>query len=338
MNIEQFEYSDDISNNSEQLISTRKKKNKKKQFNINPNKIAFYSIFFITIIVIILLNKIYNKKNITNTLESNSKDGSLHSNECDIGYKLENGKCVINYSFKATYETFKDIEQINFTKTLSPEMILDLIIDGEKIRQNNKHIFQKKGIHSVYILLDLDKIDSLDNMFSGIKWLTSIAFSEIFNLDKFTSMDNMFKNCISLTNVDLSKVITKNIITIDFLFSGCTSLNLLDINFSNENLISMSYLFNNCSSLQVLDLSNFKTPKVENMSYAFAGCNKLVSLDLSGFDTKNVKSMRGLFELCGSIISINHNFEINNVVDMAFMFNKCHSLISLDTSKLHGPN
>ena len=83
----------------------------------------------------------------------------------------------------------------------------------------------------------------------------------------------MFKNCISLTNVDLSKVITKNIITIDFLFSGCTSLNLLDINFSNENLISMSYLFNNCSSLQVLDLSNFKTPKVENMSYAFAGCN-----------------------------------------------------------------
>ena len=95
---------------------------------------------------------------------------------CNIGYKLENGKCVINYSFKATYETFKDIEQINFTKTLSPEMILDLIIDGEKIRQNNKHIFQKKGIHSVYILLDLDKIDSLDNMFSGIKWLTSIAF------------------------------------------------------------------------------------------------------------------------------------------------------------------
>lgn len=81
----------------------------------------------------IILNLIYNNKlNVLNSLENNSKDTSNKLPECDIGYKLQNNECVINYSFKAIYETYKDIEQIDFAKTLSPEMILELIIDGEK--------------------------------------------------------------------------------------------------------------------------------------------------------------------------------------------------------------
>ena len=249
MDIEEFEYSNDINNNdnnySPRLIHKKKHLKKESKFNFNciPNKkitIAIYSFFLIAVTLCIILNLIYNNKiNVLNSLENSSKDTSNKLPECDIGYKLQNNECVINYSFKALYETYKDIEQIDFAKTLSPEMILELIIDGEKKRPNNKFVFQNKGKHLVYILLDMNKIDTLENMFSGNIYLSKISFSEIFNIEKFISMKSMFRNCRSLTNIDLSKVKTKNIINMDLLFSGCTSLIDININnFSNENLIS----------------------------------------------------------------------------------------------------
>ena len=142
MDIEEFEYSNDINssdnNYSSQLIHKKKHSNNKSKFKFNffPNKkitIAIYSFFLIAATICIILNLIYNNKiNILNSLENNSKDTLNKIPECDIGYKLENDECVINYSFKAVYETYKDIEQIDLARTLSPEMVLELIIEGEK--------------------------------------------------------------------------------------------------------------------------------------------------------------------------------------------------------------
>ena len=191
MDIEELEYSNDINNRdnsySSRLIQKKKHLKNKSKFNFNflPNKkitIAIYSFFLIAVTICIILNLIYNNKiNILNSLENNAKDTSNKLPECDIGYKLQNNECIINYSFKAVYETYKDIEQIDLTKNLSPEMVLELIIDGERERPNNKFVFQKKGKHLVYILLDMNKIDTLENMFSGNIYLSKISFSELFN-------------------------------------------------------------------------------------------------------------------------------------------------------------
>jgi surface protein len=184
---------------------------------------------------------------------------------------------VINYSLKASYVIQKDIEQIELIKLNNPEAILELIIDGEKVKPTNKYIFQKKGKYTVHMLLDMEKIDSIDNLFFGSISFASIYFTELFNIEKYSSMTGMFRNCKSLHTADLSKLNTKNIKKMDFLFSGCTALTSVDIShFSNENLFSMSRMFHHCNVLESLDLSNFKTPKVEDMSYAFADCNKIL--------------------------------------------------------------
>ena len=339
MEVEQLDIDENIeSNDLSHPINAKSKRNKKSKLNINFKKLSIFSIFLITIFAFVILYNFYPQINHHEfTLEKNEKSENK-ANECELGYKLVDGKCVINYSFKAEYEIHKDNEKMELTKSLKPEVILELIIDGENVKPTNNYVFQKKGTHTVYMLLDMDKIETLESMFSGLISFATVTFSELFNSDKFTSMVNMFRNCKSLREVDLSKFNSKNIKKMDFMFTGCTVLTSVDLsNFSNENLISMSRMFFHCSSLESLDLSQFKTPKVEDMSYTFADCSGLKKLDMSGFDTKNVKNMRGLFERCKSLPTVNiKHFDTENVTDMAYMFNKCYSLKEIDTSNLKG--
>jgi len=51
--------------------------------------------------------------------------------ECSLGYKLSEGECIINFSFKAIYVTKKRNENINLINNL-PNDIIEMIIDGKK--------------------------------------------------------------------------------------------------------------------------------------------------------------------------------------------------------------
>ena len=328
-------------NNNKGLIdqtNPRSKRQKKSKYNLNLKNISIYSIFAVTLVTFIILYNLYPNINY-NIFTKEENDKKNLNNNCEIGYKLVDGKCVINYTFKAEYKTFKENEESELIKIQNEEAISELIINGEKVKPTSKYTFQKKGVYTVYMLLDMNKIETIEELFSGIISLSTISFSELFNIEKYTSMVGMFRNCKSLKNADLSKLNTKNIKEMDFMFSGANVLTSVDLSsFTNENLISMSRMFFRCSALESLDLSHFKTPKVEDMSYAFADCNKIKKLDLSGFETKNVKNMRGLFERCKSMTNVNiQNFNTENVIDMAYMFTKCYSLIELDMSKIKAP-
>ena len=277
MEIEQMDIDETIdSNNLSHPINAKSKKNKKSKFNFDFKKISIFSIFFLTIIAFIVLYNLNPTLNPTKfVLEKNEKE-KKEIIRCDVGYKLVDGKCVINYSFKAEFKTQRDMEEVEFIKTVHEDAIKELIVDGRNIKPTTIFEFEKKGLHTVHMLLDMDKVENLNGMFAGIISFSSIAFTELFNTEKFTSMGNMFRNCKSLISADLSKFNTKNIKKMDFAFSGCTSLSSVDLsNFSNENLVSMSRMFFHCYALESLDMSGFKTTKVEDMSYAFADCNKL---------------------------------------------------------------
>ena len=69
----------------------------------------------------------------------------------------------------------------------------------------------------------------------------------------------------------------------------------LSTGFDTSNVTNMNYMFSGCSSLQSLDLSNFDTSNVTNMGSMFNGCSSLQSLDLSNFDTSKVTNMDGMF-------------------------------------------
>ena len=93
---------------------------------------------------------------------------------------------------------------------------------------------------------------------------------------------------------------TEKVTNMGRMFSGCSSLNNLDIsNFNTTEVTNMAYMFHNCSSLTDLDLQNFNTEKVTNMNSMFRECSSLTELNFGdNFDTKNVTNMGSIFDGC----------------------------------------
>ena len=172
MEIEQMDVDENIdSNNLSYPINAKSKKTKKSKYNFNFKKISLYSIFLLTIFAFIILYNLNPKINPDKVvLEKNNKENKANI-RCDVGYKLVDGKCVINYSLKASYVIQKDIEQVELIKLNNPEAILELIIEGKKVKPTNKYIFQKKGKYTVHMLLDMEKILLLNLL---IVWLPNI--------------------------------------------------------------------------------------------------------------------------------------------------------------------
>ena len=119
-----------------------------------------------------------------------------------------------------------------------------------------------------------------------------------------------------------------------YLFSGCSSLESLDLSYFNTSLVNdIQGMFKNCESINSLDLSNFNTNLVINMEFLFSGCRSLLSLNLYNFNTSLVENMKQMFSHCTSLITLNiFNFDTKLVNNMQFMFTNCSSLKSLDLS------
>ena len=113
MEIEQMDIDETIdSNNLSYPINAKSKKNKKSKFNFDFKKISIFSIFFLTIIAFIVLYNLNPTLNPTKfILEKNEKE-KKEIIRCDVGYKLVDGKCVINYSFKAKFKAQRDMEEV----------------------------------------------------------------------------------------------------------------------------------------------------------------------------------------------------------------------------------
>ena len=62
---------------------------------------------------------------------------------CNTVYKLINGKCYLNYSFKAIYSSKNANENIKLINNL-PSNINEMIIDGEIVSPSTKYIFNKR--------------------------------------------------------------------------------------------------------------------------------------------------------------------------------------------------
>ena len=104
----------------------------------------------------------------------------------------------------------------------------------------------------------------------AIKKLTSF-------FDAFYDINMKYLSFVDLSNFDTSQVIDMN-----SMLYGCSSLKSLDLsNFDTSQVTDMGWMFYNCSSLESLDLSNFDTSQVSDMNSMFYNCNSLKSLDLS---------------------------------------------------------
>lgn len=255
---------------------------------------------------------------------------------CNLGYKLENGKCLLNYSLKATFRTELKKENINLINKAYSSDIIELIIDGKKVPPSYNYTFNKNGEHNILMSLNTTNLVSGKMMFCNLTNLISINFTSEFQNISMMNMHGMFKDCINLKSIELSNLKTDKVKDFSFMFDNCKSLESIDLSqFNTKTALDTRYMFSNCKSVSQISLKSFDTSNVRDMTGLFDGCSSLESIDLSQFKTKNAKYMLYMFSGCSALKSIDiSSFETSNVTDMSFMFRNCSSLEHIDVSKL----
>jgi len=255
--------------------------------------------------------------------------------ECNIGYKLVNNKCILNYSFKAIYKQNTINEETILIKKGS---ISELIIDGNKVKEplSNYYYFNDTESHEVYILINMEQFGkSLYNLFADVDKMISISFTSLFNTSNITIMNFFFIGCSNLESINnIYHLDVRKVKSMSYFFRGCSSLKSIDLSsFDTKSVTDLSGMFYDCSSLTSINLSSFDTKNVTDLSYMFTDCSSLTSIDLSNFDTKNVNDLEEMFSGCSSLISINlSSFDTQNAKDLFKMFFHCSSLKSIDLS------
>lgn len=116
-------------------------------------------------------------------------------------------------------------------------------------------------------------------------------------------------------------------------FSGLTQINGMEL-LNTETVTKMDYFFSGCSSLQTVDLSNFSTNLVASFKDMFSGCSSLVSLDFSSFSiVSTTPNCANMFKNCNSIVSLDLGTLNSNVSSIGSMFNGCTKLATLILGK-----
>ena len=254
---------------------------------------------------------------------------------CNFGYKLEKGKCILYHSFKAIYNTYGKNESIILINKNYLNNIKKLIIDNGEIKPTYNYTFSKSGAHNVYMLLNANNLESGKMMFFNVSNLISINFTELFNTSNMVNMKGMFKNCNNLKFLNISVFKTIKVTDFSYMFDNCKSLTSIDLStFNTKNAYDISYMFSNCISLLNISLKTFNTKNTIEMTGLFSGCSSLISIDITNLNTGKTKYMLYMFNGCSSLTSININsFETSNAKDMSYMFKDCSDLKSLDLNK-----
>ena len=249
--------------------------------------------------------------------------------KCNPGYKLKEGKCILNHSIKAIFDTSKaQYDYSIIINNLFVHYITEMIVDGDIVPRYHIHNFHIKGIHTIYLLMNLTECNSLDFLFKDAKELISINFTPLFNTQNITNINSMFYNCVLLKSIDFSNFNTENVITMNNLFSKCSSLVSIDLsNFNTINVEDMNGMFSFCNSLISIDLSYLNMQNVKRLDGMFFNCSKLTSINFEKINTNNLLNMNSMFYGCSSLKNINLSyFKTKNVVNMNYLFYNCNSL------------
>lgn len=118
-----------------------------------------------------------------------------------------------------------------------------------------------------------------------------------------------FDGLSNLSTIDVSKLNISNIRDLSYYFRGCSSLYELDSLGANhgvaywntKKVTNFSGMFTGCSSLRILRLNFWDTRNVSMMNTMFAECTNLETLHLEGWDTQSVNLMISMFSGCSAI-------------------------------------
>ena len=126
--------------------------------------------------------------------------------------------------------------------------------------ENNSYLYNLEDEGNIIKLKWNAKLNSCDNMFSGMKNITEIDISN-FDTSEVTSMYLFFKECSKLKRINFKKdnnIIDISLVTnMENMFYGCKSLISIDLSYLNISLVNkISSIFDECISLKILNFSN----------------------------------------------------------------------------------
>ena len=171
--------------------------------------------------------------------------------------------------------------------------------------------------------------------------ISTVMFESSFITARPKSCNSWFRGMVNLTTMSgLYNLNTSNVTDMSYMFSGCASVNALNVyNFNTSNVTDMSHMFSGCASINALNLNNFNTSNVTDMSDMFSGCTSLNTLNVNNFNTSNVTDMSYMFDNCISMSKLDLlNFNTVYVTNMECMFSRCKSISAIDLSSFNTSN
>ena len=193
--------------------------------------------------------------------------------------------------------------------------------------------------------LNTERVTNMASMFEGCKLLSDLYDIKDLNVSNVKDMSLMFDRCLNLKSLDLTGWKTKNVKSFKGIFESCELLKEIRglSDWDVSNLKDSSFMFNFCKSLnEIPDISNWNISNISDMSCMFKGCNKIKKLpDISKWNTKNVKLLTGLFCHCINLESLPDlsKWDTSNVENISEMFNHCGKLKNIpDISKWNTSN
>ena len=212
--------------------------------------------------------------------------------------------------------------------------------------------FEKNGID--FVKENKDKIRILINNEEKTleyKYELKKGYNKIIiklNSDEIDSLEYMFSGCTSLKSIEGLKYLdTKNIKNFSFMFSGCKSLSDIKAleywNVANGN--NFKNMFWGCRSLfDIKALESWDISNGNNFSTMFCDCQSLSEIrSLENWNVSNGIDFGGMFRECRLLSDIKplKNWNVSNGINFEDMFSGCESLLDrtpIQNWNTHGYN
>lgn len=132
----------------------------------------------------------------------------------------------------------------------------------------------------------------------------------------------LFQNYTNVKEIHFNDcVMPVNIANMEYMFSGCSELEYVDINCLGSGLWqtgvlkSTAAMFYNCSSMKSLDLSDFDVTNIRDLSTMFKGCTNLTDLNMDGWVIPADAITSGMFD--GTAYE---SYELETTPDFVYRF------------------
>jgi surface protein len=178
------------------------------------------------------------------------------------------------------------------------------------------------------------------NNFVNLKEIVGIK--ENLNTKNIEDMSRMFSGCTSLETIDLSGLQIPKLNKMNDLFYGCVNLKNINLNdFYSEQVLDIDGMFWNCKSIETFDFGIFKNLKIGNINSLFYGCSHLKTITSNGFNAEKITTMKHTFADCTLLADIDLSaFKTAKIQSLYKLFENCKQLKSFsfncfDTKNVH---